>query len=166
MFARVQSKLIVVTPVLDTNAYADGDRLGAIQELARAVPGDGYLATLASLCIVDAAIQSQAMDLLFFNSLPTVASADNAAISITDAEMQAKCIGSVHIATTDYTIVLAGGNSVVSLKNIGLLLRTQKLSSVGGAQNLPTSIYVVPVIRGAATYAAGSLTFSYGIYED
>lgn len=166
MFARVQSKLIVVTPVLDTNIYASGDMLGSIQVLTNAMPGDGYLATLASLTVVDAANQKSAIDLLFFNALPTVASADNAAISITDAELQAKCIGMLSILSTDWTTITSGSNAVASLKTIGLLLRAKKLATQSGGWNLPTTLYVVAVSRGTPTYGAGDLTFSYGIYED
>lgn len=153
---------VVVTPTLDTNAYVTGDRLGAIHTLmgvVRSAEANGALgATLQSLTLIDDADQKAAIDLLFFNSSPTVASADNAAISITDAEME-KCIGRLNIAAADYATITAGGsgNAVATLRNLGMVLNPGPTS---------TAVYVVAVIRGSATYAASSLTFKYDLIQN
>lgn len=93
---------ITVQPTLDTSAYASGDRLGSIHTITNAfrefhrpfgqtTPGVPTIALggnniLAEITIIDQAKQSAAIDILFFDKSPTVASADNAAIDISDAE--------------------------------------------------------------------------------
>ena len=150
------SNVVQVVPTLDTSAYASGDRLGSIQTIpfaSRIEDGYGGL-ILHSIEILDQAKQSAAIDILFFNASPTVASADNAAIDITDAEMLAKFIGVVSISET---YVALANSSVVSKTGISLILEP-----AAGVN----AIYAVPVIRAAATYAAGSLKFHYGFLQD
>ncbi|NDC96075.1 hypothetical protein EB077_12275 [bacterium] len=88
--------------------------------------------------------------------LPTVASADNSPIDISDAEMIAKCIGSI---TIDAPYIALAANSVVTESNLGLLLK-QKSTAADG------NLYAVCIIRGIATYAASSLVFRYGFLQD
>lgn len=154
------TKIVTVTPTLDTNAYASGDRLGTLQTLTGALrqvkaANTNNTALLQSITIIDKAVQSIEMDILFFNASPTIASADNAAFDITDAEL-GKCIGWVNVAATDYKTVKSGGNSVACVKNVGLVL-----TATSG-----TDIYAIPIIRGAPTYAASDLVFQYGILQD
>ena len=68
------SNSVVVTPTLDTNAYATGDRLGSLHTIPYAGrQTDGYGgAIIHSICIIDQAKQSAAMDILFFNDIITV----------------------------------------------------------------------------------------------
>lgn len=165
--------VITVTPTLDTNAYASGDRLGSIHTITNAFRNlnrdfDPVTATdsanqkksgkcvLQSITVIDQAKQSQPFTIMFFSSSPTVASADNAAIDISDAEMIAKCIG---VVSFDATYLALAGNSVATKTNIGLIL---KQSTSAANQHL----YAVVVIGGAATYAASSLQFQYGFYQD
>ncbi len=149
-------RVIDVTPTLDTSAYASGDRLDTA---VATIPGvvrrsnDFEGCVLQSLTVIDSAIQSQAIDILFFDSLPTVASAANAAIDISDANML-KCIGKFSIAAADFSTVLIAGNSIACLRNIGLIMKP-----VAEAVNL----YMVLVCRSATpTYAATSLKFRFG----
>lgn len=165
--------VIAVTPTLDTNAYISGDRLGSIQTITgafrqvyrpfdqpnQAVNGQlpvGGKIILQSITIIDSAKQSQPIDIMFFNELPTVASADNAPIDISDAQLSGKCIG---VVSVDNSYVALAGNSLVTEPAIGLLL---KQSPSATNQN----IYAVCVIRGGATYAADSLKFLYGFLQD
>mgnify|MGYP007071572752 CR=1 FL=1 len=167
--------VISVTPTLDTNAYASGDRLGSIQtitnpfrsihranDLPVASAGGGTVqprngrVILSEVTLLDQAKQSQPIDLLFFDSSPTVASADNAPIDISDAEMAAKFIGSVSIGST---YVALAGNSVSTDRNLNMLLKQNPSAT-------DNNIYVVAVIRGSATFTASSLIFSYKFYQD
>lgn len=166
--------VIDVVPTLDTNAYASGDRLGSIQTISSAFrkiqrttldpitptssdfQGQAGKVVLQSIVVIDQAKQSQPIDILFFSSSPTVASADNAAIDISDAEMDAKCIG---VVSFDATYVALAANSIAAKTNLGLVLK----QSTSAANN---HIYAVCVIRGAATFAASSLRFKYGFLQD
>lgn len=154
------SNLIKVTPTLDTAAYASGDRLGSIQTLSgsfrpatRSFSGSRVI--LQSVTVVDLAAQSAQIDLFFFNALPVVASADNTALNIADAEM-AKCVGVVRL---DGTYLTTTANSVQSKTGIGLVMDQ-------GTNAQLFELYVVAKINAAATYAATSLQFQYGLLQD
>jgi hypothetical protein len=135
--------------VLDTAAYASGDRLGSIVTLTNVTKNTGGISRLVGLTVLDKEVQSQAFDILFFNASPTVASADNAAIDITDAEM-AKCVGRVTVGTANY--VATASNSVATVNDINCYLK-----AVAGQ----SSLYALLVCRsGTPTYAAGSLVLS------
>jgi len=150
--------IVKVTPVLDTSIYADGDRIGSIQELGSAVANIGGFSVLESISVVDQAAQDTALDLLFFDEAPTVASADNAAIDIAAAELEGKFLGMIQIVAADYKVVKAATNSVATVKDLDLLLK-----ATGSA----TSVFVVMVVRsGTPTYLANSLVFNYGLKQD
>lgn len=166
--------VVDVVPTLDTSAYASGDRLGSIHTISNAFrkiarttldpitptnsifQGQAGKVVLQSITIIDQAKQSQPIDIMFFTSSPTVASADNAAIDISDSEMDAKCIG---VVSFDASYVALAANSVASKTNLGLLLK----QSASATDN---NLYAVCVIRGAATFAASSLRFKYGFLQD
>lgn len=141
------------TPTLDTNAYASGDRMGSLMTLTTGNNAGSGL-SLMSLTVLDTADQKAAFDILFFNAAPTIASADNAAIDISDAEM-AKAIGFVSVTADDYADF--GGASVACLKNIGLgMLISQSANN----------IFALCVSRGTPTYAASSLTLTFNFALD
>lgn len=146
-------QMISVTPTVDTSAYGSGDRLGSIQTLTGACEVAGKAAVLESVTIVDKSNQKAAMTLLFFESLPTVASSDNTALDISDAQM-AKCVGVVSIANTDYA---DASSSAAGCKTFDLPMR-----SAGAAD-----LYVVVKSGGTPTYgAATDLTFKYVFRQD
>jgi hypothetical protein len=150
------SKIVEVTPTLDTNAYASGDRLGSVMTISGAVRRTGLEAFLCDVVVVDKAKQSQSIDILFFKSSPTVASSDNAAIDISDAEMGDKFIGRVSVLTTDYTAL--ANNSEASPAPYNRLL---------SADEGKTDIYALAVCRsGTPTYAANSLVFKFKFIQD
>jgi len=153
-----QTKVIEVTPTMDTSAYASGDYAGTVMTLANAARAPGLGGVLQTLALVDKADQGAAMTLHFFSQLPTITSADNAAIDITDANA-AYYIGSVAIATADYYDF--GGNKNAAIKNIGLAFRPDPT-----APSTVQNIYAIIVMAGSATYAASSLTFKFGILQD
>lgn len=153
--------LVSVTPTISTSIYASGDQVGGIQTLAgvfRNIENGFAGAMLKSIVITDADNQKKAMDILFFDALPTVASSDNAAIDITAAQLASACIGGVSIAATDYITVKAATNAIAEVN----LEKTMK-SAVTGA----SSIYAVIIIRDTPTYAATtSLKFKYLFAHD
>lgn len=144
-----------VTPTISTSAYAAADQLGGLQTLTSVCPdrGDGSV-TLASVSVVDIDDNGAEIDLFFYTDSPTVASSDNAAANVADGE-QLKCRGHVTITAGSYKAMSA--NSVGCVKNVGL--------QVQGDDN--GNIYVLAVIREAATYSTTSaLTFYYNFYQD
>lgn len=147
-----------VVPILDTNIYASGDFMGTIQEIKSAfAKAENPISKLVSLAVVDNSNSKAAFDILFFESLPTIASADNAAIDVTDLNI-AKCIGYISVAGADYITVDGTGdpNSIATVKNINLELKGTSAS---------TSLWAVLISRGTPTYLAGSLIFNYGFEQ-
>lgn len=139
---------VSATPTLDTNAYAAGDRLGSLMTISHG-NAEGKPITLQTLTVLDKADQGTAFDVLFFDAQPTIASNDNAALDISDAEMD-KCIGIVSVAGADFAD--CGGARVASVRSVGLALKP-----AAGA----TAIYALLVARGTPTYTASSLRLSF-----
>lgn len=145
---------VTVTPTLDTNIYASGDRLGSLMTIddSSGFIQKGKLYLLEHVLILDQAKQSVALDCLMFDGSPTIASADNAAIDITDAEM-AKCAGYFQVVAASY-VALANSSVVQALPNI--VLRPDATGK----------IYALLVVRsGTPTYAAGSLVLQFKLRE-
>lgn len=149
------AKVFTFSPTLDTNAYASGDRLGSIVTISNFFQNQGGKCRLLSVVALDQAKQKAAFDIYFFNASPTVASADNAALDITDAEMTAKCIGRISIATGDYGTDLSA-NSEATKQGIDLLLQ--------GASD-SKDLYVLLRSAGSPTYAASSLSIRLGVLQ-
>lgn len=142
---------IQVTPTVSTTpAYTAGDQVGGIQTLTKAAYDVNRFCELAQLTITDKGGQSAALSILLFDQLPTVASSDNAALDITDAEIAAKAIGNITIASTDY--VSTASNSV-ACKTFSLPIASQ---TNGG------NLYAVVKTTGTPTYASTTdLTFKW-----
>jgi hypothetical protein len=140
-----------VTPVVGASAiYADGDRLGSTMTVVTGAAGK-EASTLRTISLVDAAAQKSAMNVLFFSQSPTIASADNAALNLTDANM-AYYLGHVAIAATDY--VDSTSNAAACVKDINLFGLAS--SSTNG------TIYAVLESGGTPTYATTSdLVFTF-----
>lgn len=143
--------MIQIAPTLDTNAYATGDRMGSIVTVAGAFPANGSKINILSVSVLDKAKQNAAFEILLFNQLPTIASADNAAIDLTDTE-QLKLVGVIPVLTTDYTTAY-GSNSQATKMNVNLVIPAYVSS---------TNLYALLVCRGAPTYAADSLVINIG----
>lgn len=151
MLQKQPYRIFTLTPVLDTSAYASGDRLGSIVKLQDVFQPSGGAAILHSLVVLDQATQSQSLDVLFFSQLPTVASADNAAIDIADAQAQ-KIVGEVSVITTDYKATAS--NSTATIKGIDLMVQ----SVVSTDNAFGRDLWMLLVCRsGTPTYAVGSL---------
>lgn len=138
-----------ILPVLDTNAYGDGDVLFAPVEISDITPGARVPILLQSVFVVDESDQGAAFDLHFYRSRVTLGSL-NGAPSITDADQRAYQ-GRVQIASGDYYDM--GGSKVADLANIGKLLASDENSR---------SLWVAGISRGAGTYAASGLRLRLG----
>lgn len=165
-------KTVMVTPTVSTSpAYTAGDQVGGIQELNNVFPDfqravnnvsvsgwskyPGHV-ILQSLTVTDLSEQSPNFNLFFFNELPTVASSDNAALSILDTQID-KCIGHYNFATTYGD---AGGFTVGTLANINLMLPQQPSFD-------NSNLYVVVQTTSTPTFTSTSaLTFRYSFFVD
>jgi hypothetical protein len=155
-----KSKVVTMTPTIDTSAYASGDQLGSLVELSNALDDSSGTGTIVSVAVLDKAAQSSALTLLLFKDKPTVASSDNAALNISDSEM-AKCLGIIPIAGTDYVALSA--NSIASVRNVNLVISSTKSDlNLNG-----TSLWAILRSGGSPTYGAASdLVLSIGIKQD
>lgn len=151
-----KAKLVVAVPTLDTNIYASGDGMGPAVKLKDALDDSGDTGRLVSVAVVDAIKQKKAFDILLFNAEPTIASADNAALDIADAEMVSKFLGRVVVATADYTDISA--SSFVMIQSLNILVQAADGSS---------DLWAVLVSRDTPTYTgATNLTLKLGFIQD
>ena len=138
-----------VTPTISTSAYAVDDQLGSVQTLSFG-SADKSLVTMLSISVLDKAKQGAPITIFFFNALPTITSSDNAALDISDAEMD-KCVGHKNITGNDYVTTQSNSIATVGL-NSAISLR----SSTANA------LYAVVKSNGTPTYASTSdLKFIY-----
>jgi hypothetical protein len=143
-------KVVAATPTLDTNAYASGDQLGTLMTLTEALAG-AKRGTLESLVILDKAKQKSALVVHLFLASPTIASSDNAALDISDAQMASNYLGSVSVAAAAYIDLNA--SSVATYSDLGLPVEA---SSQAG------TLYAIIESQGAPTYAASDLVLRFG----
>jgi hypothetical protein len=158
----VFSKIITVIPVTDTNIYASGDQIGTgPSEAVNAMRTQSGLGCLESITVIDKAKQASALDLLFFDDLPTFGGSNNAAFTITDAEAQDKLLGVVNVPAADYKDI--GANSVASIVGIGFTLRNKKAAATRPDTK---SIWLGIISRGTPTYSGASdLIIKLGIFQ-
>jgi hypothetical protein len=139
----VGQKLVVVsaTPVISTSAYATGDAVGAVMSFASATRVAAGSGVVESVTITDKAKQSANLDLLLFDTNPSVAPTDNAACVIADADLLT-CVGVIPV-TNHYTL---DDNGLSCARAVGL----------GFKLAAGTTLYGVLVVRNAPTYATAS----------
>lgn len=153
MFLPRDTVSILVTPPLDTNAYATGDLLFAPIKLQNATLNTMGGSIMRGLVILDSSNNKQAIDLLFFDSDPGSLAALNAAITVSAAQL-AKLVGSLTIATGDYITLQATTNAMATkIPNL-------TLSALKGSKDF----WMAAIIRGTSTYAASDLSFK-AIFE-
>lgn len=134
-------RVIDVTLVADTSAYADNDVLA----IPQAVAGN-FRGTLESVVLLDEADQAQDIDLVFFNASASLGTI-NGAVNITDADAR-KVLGVVSILIADYSDMI--NSQVATKRGIGLVMDTAQL-------------YIGAIVRsGTPTYAASSLKLKLG----
>ena len=151
-----KATVITATPVIQAAAYASGDQLGSLVTLSNAMDSTKDTGTVMSVTVIDKAEQSSDLSILFFSAEPTIASADNAALSITDAEVAAKLLGVVSVSASDYVDI--GNQHVAQKTSVGLMLQ-----SAAGS----TSLYCLLLCEGTPTYASTSdLVLKIGVVQD
>ena len=133
-------KVLTETVTNDANIYASGDQIGELMTLTDALI-DSHRGVIRSLSIVDKAKQKSALSVLFFRAEPTVASADNAALDISDSELAAKFVGMVNVAAADYKDLSNG--SVATVQNLSLAVESDT-----------DELYAVVLSGGTPTYGA------------
>lgn len=146
------------TPTIDTAIYASGDRIGTVMTFTEAsmVPERG--GKIMGVVVYDAAVQKSVLNLWLFHQSPTVASADNAALDISDANLVlASPIGFIPIAAADYVDTASNAVAFHYLTDPGLPYVAGP--SVGGGG--PGVIYGLLESGGTPTYgAANALTIT------
>lgn len=137
----------------DTSIYAAADQLGELVTLAGAFPhGSGFI---HSVSVIDIDKEKKGFTVLFFNAEPTVASVDNAALDIVDAQMTAKFVGHVSFVTADYKDV--SGSSFA----------TKILAQPLPVSTINNSLYLICMADEAGTYtASGDLNLAIGLSND
>ncbi len=143
---------IQVTPVLDTNIYANNELLFDVTTITNAATATGRATELVSCIVTDEDEQSQAID-LYITNLSTSWGTFNAAVAATDA-MSRGIQAYIPIAAADFKDI--GGATVAmptTSKNIGVVCETS-----GSAD-----LYIVGILRsGTPTYTASGLRISLG----
>lgn len=145
---------VSVVPTLDTAAYASADRCGSIMEFTGLL-GPGKSGQVVMAIIHDRDFQSAAQSLMLFSSLPTIASADNAAMSIADAEIT-KCMCVITFTNAYTSCTTASVNSVP-------ILASQQLSPYIYSDSSIGTVWGVFRCGGTPTYTAAGLTVTLGV---
>ena len=94
-------RTIRVTPTITAGAYGAGDAVGQRMSISLPFGSIGKTGYLRALSVFDLGNIKANLVLHLFRDTFTGA-ADNAAIAATDAELAAKGIGLINVATTDY----------------------------------------------------------------
>jgi hypothetical protein len=151
-------RVVSFTPTISTSIYASGDQLGSLVEIPNFVDEPSGFAKIVSLSICDKAAQSSILQVLFFKDRPTIVSADNAALNISDADMADMCVGHVSVVAADYFALSA--SSMGCVRNINLVVNSRK-----GQNNLNgTSLWAIVRCGGTPTYASTTdLVFTVGL---
>ena len=147
------TNVLSLTLSLDTNAYADGDLLADVQELASATRIDVGTGIIQTLTVIDKDDQGGALD-VYFTSVATTWGTENSAPTITDA-VAASIQGSVSVTSADYYDL--GGVRVAHINSIGMPVKSPSNSD---------SLYVAVIGRATATYTASGIVLNIGILID
>ncbi len=123
-----------------------GDVTADTQVVTNATQANDVLAVLHSITLIDVDDQKAKLNLVFFDANTSLGTEDSAP-DIDDTEVQT-VIGVVSITASDY--VDLGVNSVVNLRNVGLIVKP-----AAGTRNIYMAIYSPDT--SAPTYATGHI---------
>lgn len=152
------TKVVSVTPTVDTSAYASGDLIGGKLTLSSAGRFGDKLrngtGVVQSVVVADKAKQSVTLDVVLFDTDPTGTTfTDNAAFAVADADI-GKIIGVASVSNW----------TAFSDNSVGDAINLTNLPFDLGES---TTIYAALVARGAPTYvAATDLVVRVGISQD
>lgn len=155
-----KTKLVTITPTVDTGAYTSGDLVGTKQTLSGAGACDPTLGELGlcggiinSVVIGDASKQSGNFDIIIFNSDPVNTTfTDNGAFTVNSADLS-KIVCVIPVTTQ----VSLGTNGASVNQSAGCIFSAKATRGV---------LYAAAVTRSTPTYAATALSFKYGILQD
>lgn len=145
------------TPVITAAAYAQNDQIGVLQKLSGILTYPRGSINLLNWVILDKEKAKHDLELLFFSKGVTVASADNAAVSITDAEMASGFLGRISVAAGDYVDSAASSDATKTMDMIW-----------SGEDSYEPSLWIliVCVDAGGCDYAAvNDLVFKFAFFE-
>jgi hypothetical protein len=136
----------IITPTLDTAAYATGDILFGLTVISGVASANGRPCVIRSMTVIDSASQSQALEVHIFNTNSITIGALNSVWNVSALDMSKRAgvvaayIGS-YITYSGYTIA----ENLVDME-------------IDCAPDTGSSdIYIAGRINGAATYVANSL---------
>jgi hypothetical protein len=151
------TKVVRVTPTVDTGVYANGDVIGGVQTLTSAMRKSGGTGILQSVLVKDnsGTPQNSELDLFIFDT-PTLAGTytDQAAFSLHDDDVE-NLLARIKINGYDYETIGGIGTTEPKLVNAAV-------EAVGSA-----NLGLVIVSGGTPTYSgSGVLSFDLGFLRD
>ena len=150
--------VIEITPECLLTPYVSGDVLGTKMVLANAARISGGTVTLTNIEVIDNANQKAPIDILIFSQDPGSGTYTNQVAFIYDNTDMAKSVAQVSITAGMYTTFGNGARATSAL--LGYVLKASNIAP-------GTSLWVVLVIRGAASYTAiNNLTLKFGFYRN
>lgn len=147
-----------VTPTVDTSAYADGDRVGSIMTFTDILEPVRKGAVVSVTYVFETGtLGANGFSLLLFRSSPTIASADNAALDVSDAQMTANYLGMINTPNTAETsLTVLANNAAASTQGVKLAVDSDD-----------GNLYGVIQAHAAITFTAtNDLTVIVGLEQD
>lgn len=146
-------RLVDVTMTVDTAAYANGDLVANVQEIANFFQDNAKPARLQSVTIIDPDDQKAPVSLVF-SQVSTSFGSENSAPNIADADAL-NMLGQVTFVAGDY--VDMGGVAIGTKTGLNLIL----------APASGKSLYMgIMITTGTPTFAGGSLKVRLGVEYD
>jgi hypothetical protein len=156
----------VVNVGATAQSYLTGTVIGVPTKIANAVLEKGGTGTLVAKVVLDAAKQSQPMDVYFFSQLPTSQGANGAAFALNATDLQF-LLGRIGVLSTDYSVSSAVAEASKNLLSLGVNGGPAKTQ---GSTILPNSgsrdIFVLAVSRGTYVATLNSLSIKVYIQQD
>lgn len=155
-------KQVLVSPTVDTSAYTAGDVIGGLIRVPRALHPTRR-GRLQSVVVREAGTNGSDLTVLLFKEAPTGIAADQAALTLTAADL-ARLVACVSVATADYKTV--GGQRVATVKPE---VPVEGYAGDGSQLNDATvgDLWVVIAAVGTPTYAAAdALSLLLGVEPD
>jgi hypothetical protein len=136
--------------------YTAGDQVGTLRTIPDAFSGnENAQSILHSLVLVNKTTTAPAMDVLLFSSAITPTSADDAAVSVTDAIMAASFLGAITVDVADWKTTAA--NAWATKTGLSLAVK----NAAGGS-----SLYALFVDRTGVALAADAIEAKFGFLQD
>jgi len=137
----ISSKVLAI----DTVAYSSGDVMGAPMEIESATLNTKGIATVRGVLVLDNANQKVPLTILFFDRDPGSVGANNAANTLTKAQLS-MLVAMVSVANADYVTLKAATNAVAS-KAPNVMIQPKQSSK---------SVWMVVLAGGAGTFASAT----------